>query len=166
MQSFKRSSALPASAQDVIAAISSEDYLVYRYDEAGIQSFELDIIEDSAERFESLVRRKASTDRLPGFARKITGDSVTLVQKQFWNRNQTPFLGELMMELEGLPGHILTRLELHDDGDGASTLHGHGEVVARIPLLGSRIEKLLVTRVGDGFERSAQAIREYLAGAG
>lgn len=165
MQRFERDSSIPASADEVIAAISTEEYLVYRYDEAGIESFELDIREDSDERFESHVRRKASTHKLPSFARKIAGDSVTLLQNQFWNRDQRPYTGELRLELEGLPGHILTRLQLVDNGDGSSTLRGQGEVEARIPLLGGRIEKMMVGKVSEGFERSAQAIREYLAQA-
>ena len=163
MQRFQRDSLIPASAETVVSAISSEEYLTYRYDEAGIQSFELDIVEDSIVRFESRVRRLASTEKLPGFARKLTGDTVTLLQHQFWNRQEQPFTGELKLELEGLPGHVLTRLTLVDNGDGSSTLHGHGEVEARIPLLGGRIEKMMIGKVGEGFERSAQAIREYLA---
>ena len=161
MQRFERESRLPASASEVIAAISCEDYLIYRYQESGIQSFELDIREDSPQRFESHVIRKASTEKLPGFARKITGDTVTLIQHQFWNRQAMPYTGELHMQLEGLPGHILTRLSLRDSNDG-SVLYGQGEVEAGIPLLGGRIEKLIVGKVAEGFERSAQAIREYL----
>ena len=165
MQRFERDSLIPAPAHIVVAAISTEDYLVYRYDEAGIRSFELDIREDNELRFESHVRRQASTDKLPGFARKLTGDTVTLIQHQFWDRQTQPYAGELRMELEGLPGHIVTRLTLSDNGDGSSTLFGQGEVEARIPLLGGRIEKMMVGKVGEGFERSAEAIREYLAKA-
>ncbi|MGJ8668014.1 MAG: DUF2505 domain-containing protein [Oceanococcus sp.] len=165
MQRFERSSLIPAPADTVVAAISTEDYLVYRYDEAGIQSFDLEIRQDNETRFESHVRRKTSTNKLPSFARKITGDTVTLIQHQFWNRQAQPYTGELRMELEGLPGHILTRLTLSDNGDGSSTLSGIGEVEARIPLLGGRIEKMMVGKVSEGFERSAVAIREYLAKA-
>ena len=162
MQRFERESRLPAPASEVIAAISCEEYLIYRYNESGIQSFELDIREDSPQRFESHVTRKAGTEKLPGFARKITGETVTLIQHQFWNRLEQPYTGELRMQLEGLPGHILTRLSLSDHADGGSTLYGDGEVEAGIPLLGKRIEKLIVGKVAEGFERSAQAIREYL----
>lgn len=165
MQAFERSSRIAAPADDIIAAISTAEYLIQRYDEAGIESFDLEIREDSAQRFESFVKRKVSTYKLPSFARKITGDTVTLLQTQFWKRNLQPYTGEMNLELEGLPGHILTRLELEDNGDGSSTLYGHGEVVARIPLLGGRIEKLIVGKVAEGFERSAQAIRDYLAQA-
>lgn len=165
MQHFERSSRIDSTADDVIAAISTAEYLIQRYDEAGIESFELEIREDSAQRFESFVRRKASTNKLPSFARKITGDSVTLLQTQYWKRGQQPYTGEMKLELDGLPGHIVTRLTLSDNGDGSSTLHGSGDVVARIPLLGGRIEKMMVGKVAEGFERSAQAIRDYLAAA-
>lgn len=166
MQRFERNSTLPAPADAVIAAIASETYLHYRYDEAGVEHYEIEIREDSPTRFESRVVRHAGTDRVPSFARKFTGDRVTIVQTQFWDRSATPYTGELQLELQGLPGHILTRLSLRDNGDGTSTLQGHGEVEARIPLVGKRIEKMLLDKVGDGFEHSAQKIRDYLTEQG
>ncbi len=162
MQRFERSSLLPAPADAVISAISSEDYLHYRYDEAGVEHYEIEIRENSPTRFESRVVRHAGTDRIPSFARKFTGDRVIIVQSQFWDRSREPYSGELHLELHGLPGHILTRLKLVDNGDGTSTLQGRGEVEARIPLVGKRIEKMLIDKVGDGFDHSAEKIRDYL----
>ncbi len=162
MQRFERISTLPAPADEVIAAIASEDYLHFRYDEDGVEHYEISICEDSPSRFESRVVRHAGTERIPAFARKFTGDRVIIIQSQFWNRSSTPYQGELQLELQGLPGHILTRLTLRDNGDGSSLLQGHGEVEARIPLVGKQIEKMLIERIGDGFEHSAQKIRDYL----
>ena len=162
MQQFESDCELPQSAAEVLAAIATEQYLRYRYDEDGIENFVLEIRSDTRQRFESFVSRSLKTDRLPAVARKIAGDSMTLLQNQHWDRSTTPYRGELRMQLEGLPGHIVTRLQLIDNGDGTSTLRGQGEVLAKIPLLGKQIEKMMIGKVGEGFERSADAIREYL----
>lgn len=163
MQTFSQSSQLPGSAAEILAAISTEAYLLHRYRDAELHHLHIEVSQDDETRFASSVRRTGSTSRLPGFAQKLVGDRLTLVQEQFWDRRAEPYQGGLDLHVEGMPGHVRTRLTLRDNGDGTSTLQARGEIQAGIPLLGGRIEKMLSSHAQEAFEKSVEAIRGYLA---
>jgi hypothetical protein len=162
MQRFEQSCVLPADAATVIAAISTEAYLRYRYADVSLHEFRIEISQDDASGFACVVTRRGSTAKLPGMVRKLAGDSLTMTQSQDWDRKTHPYQGRLNMALEGIPGHINTRMSLVDNGDGSSTLQVRGEMEARIPLFGGQIEKMLLSRVEEAFDNSAQAIRAYI----
>ena len=162
MQSFEHRTTLPAPTADVIAAITTREYLLFRYEDPELHHLHIEISQNDEEGFACTVSRSGSTDKLPGFVRKVAGEHLTLIQDQSWNGRQAPVDGHLHIHLEGLPGHVHVDLKLDDVGNGQSEMQAHGQVVAKIPLLGGRIEKMLVGRAEEAFAKSAEAISEYL----
>lgn len=162
MQSFRHSCTLPAPASQVIAAITTHEYLMYRYEEPDLHHLHIEISQNNEEGFACTVSRSGSTHRLPAFARKLTGDAITMIQDQAWTGRESPVQGHLHIHLEGLPGHVHVDLVLRDEGENQSVLEAKGQVVAKIPLLGGRIEKMLVGHAEEAFSKSAEAIRRYV----
>ncbi len=162
MQAFNHDCVLPATAAKVLAAIASEDYLRFRYADEDGHELHIQVEQDDAQAFVCVLTRSGSSEKLPGFARKLVGERLTMIQHQRWDRDTTPYRGHLRVQLEGLPGHVHTELRLSDNADGTATLAAHGELEARIPLLGRQIEKMLIGRAQETFRKSTQAIREYV----
>lgn len=162
MKRFTHSTELPAAAADVVATVSTEAYLRYRYEDASLDEFRLDVLQDDADAFECRVTRSGRPARLPAFAAKMLGERATLVQTTRWERAGEPYRGEVALWLEGLPGRISGTLTLSDSGPDRSRLAADGRIEVDIPLLGRRIEALLVERAEEGFAASAEAIARYI----
>lgn len=163
MQQFQHRSELPADASAVLAAVTTEEYLLYRYEDPELHHLHIEINKNDEQGFACVVSRRGSTNKLPGFARRVVGDAVTMVQEQSWHGHVPPVKGELRIHLEGLPGKITVDLTLRDIAPGRSALEATGHVEVGIPLIGGRLEKMLVGKAEEAFEKSAIAIREYVA---
>ncbi len=162
MQNFHNRCTLPASTSQVIAAITTEEYLLYRYEDPDLHHLHIEISQNDAQGFACCVTRSGSTHKLPGFVRSVLGDAITMVQSQTWQGRESPVHGTLRIHLEGLPGQVEFELKLSDVDERTSVLEAEGQVEVRIPLLGGRLEKLLLSKASEAFEKSMEAIRAYV----
>ena len=163
MQSFNDSITIAAPASRVVELITTETYLRLRYEEPQVQSFDLDITEDSDSAFAYQLRRNIATgDKVPRMARKIVGDTIKVVQTQRWDRVTPPFNAEMTVEAEGLPGAIGARTQLIDIDGNSCRLEVTGSVTVDIPLVGGQLEKLLAGKISDSLNQSSEAIRDYV----
>lgn len=164
MQQFNNSIELPASADTVIAAITSEDYIRFRYQESGIADFELDVQHDDADRFDYEVRRHIDVSgRVPKIAQRLVGDEMIVVQKQQWSRGGPDYKGLMLVQAEGLPGKIETDVSLHPVDNQRCRLSAEGRIQVNIRIIGNQLEKMMLGRAKESFSDSAQAIQDYLA---
>ena len=163
MKSFTHTLELPASADSVLASITSADYLNFRYKQGNVVNFELDITQNDAQGFEYNMRRDIdTTGQLPRMARKFVGDSIEVVQTQRWARDQAPYQGQITVNATGLPGTITTDtvLEAIDAEHCRIVATGHLEV--RLPVVGGSLEKLLEGKISESIADSIDAIRTYV----
>ena len=163
MQKFKNSIDLPASAEDVVKLITTEEYLRFRYEDAKVRNFSLAVEQDDSKGFSySLVREIDMAGKVPKMARKIVGDSMTVTQHQRWDRNAAPYPGTMTVEAQGLPGSISAATEVVAVSATTSRLVVNGEVRVSIPLVGGQLEKLLVSRIEESFFESGETVIEYI----
>src|SRR6185312_12007278 len=85
-------------------------------------------------------------DQLPDFLRGLTGGTLTVVQVETWDPRDGGGGrgGTIGVEIGGAPVRLSGTLSLALDGtgDGAQTVETiDGELRARVPLIGGRIEK-------------------------
>lgn len=78
-------------------------------------------------------------DGVPGFARKLVGEEINIVQEETWT---SPTDAALTVTIPGKPGDIRGTVHLAGDADG-TTETVSVEVVANIPLIGRKIEDFI-----------------------
>jgi len=105
------------------------------------------------------VDQRLKTEGIPSFARKLVGETIQLVQREEWTGHQASF----ELSIPGKPGHLRGTVTIEHDGDGAVE-RVQGEAKASLPLVGGKIEKLLVDMITQSLERSQARGAAWLAG--
>ncbi|MEO5662028.1 MAG: DUF2505 domain-containing protein [Nocardioides sp.] len=100
------------------------------------------------------------TTDLPGFGRKVVGETSKVVQAEAWNGADT---ADFSITMPPLPGgiHGIRTLKV----DGAGTLDTFdGESGVRIPLIGGKLETLIGSKLKDGWDNEHALGVSWLAG--
>lgn len=98
----------------------------------------------------------------PAMARAVGKDKMSYVQEQRWK------LGELKMFWTVVPDVMGDRVRSKGDfqlralGPAQVERLVTGEISANIPLMGSRVEKMVVADIEKGYERTADLTRDWL----
>ncbi len=149
----------PVAPQQVVRARCDPGYLEALCRRTG--AVEHDVQVDG---LRTVVRRVMPTDRFPDFARRLTGDRLTLLETTTWQPEADADgarRGEVHIRVEGAPvrpPHHRRAPGRHRRGGG-----GRGEVTAKVPLVGGRIEKAVL----PGLEAALAAqVDTYRAWAG
>lgn len=111
-------------------------------------------------------RRHLPSDGVPDFARAFVGPTLLLVETVRWGRADEDGEREAAMSLElpGLPVSFTGGTHLRRGEQEGSTLQVvDGDLEARIPLMGHRIEQAVATRISHIMHLEQEAAREWLA---
>jgi len=100
------------------------------------------------------------TDRLPGFAKKIVGGHINIVQSESWTGGGN---GQITVTVPGKPGEMTgTAILLLEDGGVTEKVDM--TVKVNLPLIGGKLEKLVVELTTEGFEKERAVGAAWLAG--
>jgi hypothetical protein len=155
---FRHENRYDASVEDVVAMQTDQAYrssLRSRTRSAGHEV----TVTDEGDTTVVLVDQRLKTQGIPSFAQKLVGETIHLKQREEWTGNQATF----ELTIPGKPGHLRGTVTVEPDGDGAVE-RLDGEARASIPLVGGKIEKLLVDLVTHSLERSQARGAAWLAG--
>ena len=86
---------------------------------------------------------------IPAFARKIAGESVTVVQAESWSDDA--YECDFSVSPQGLPARITGTRTLVEDGTGTLDVF-EGEAHAKVPLVGGKLEGLLRDKLTHGWD--------------
>lgn len=75
----------------------------------------------------------------PAFAKKFVGDEINVLHEEEWS---SPTSGRLNVTIPGKPGSMTATVRVTSD-DAGVTLLVEGEVTAKIPLIGGKIEDFI-----------------------
>ena len=98
------------------------------------------------------VDQTQSSDRVPGFAKKLVGDEIRILQEESWG---SPTRGDITVTIPGKPGQISGTASVDENGSGVVE-RVVLEITVGIPLVGGKIESL----VGDKLLSSLKAENE------
>jgi carbon monoxide dehydrogenase subunit G len=98
--------------------------------------------------FNLVVDQQQNTKDLPGFARTFAGDSTQAIQREVW---LGPTGGNLSIEAPGKPTTVSGTIRLEADGAGTREVV-ELEIKVKVPLVGGKLEKLLVEKITDGMD--------------
>lgn len=147
----------PASPADVVAARCDPAYLDVLARRTGAVDHSVEV-----DGLQTVVRRVMPTDRFPDFAR-MTGERLTLVEKTTWRAAPDPDgsrRADVAMHVEGAPVTSTTTTVVRPEGDGAVE-QVSGQVTAKVPLVGGRIEKAVLPALDAALEAQVDAYREW-----
>lgn len=146
----------------VLAATSTEDAIRARLAEIGGEHAELLSFTPSGDGVSFKLRQGISADRLPQAVRVIHKGDLMVERTQTWTRDGNGYTGTATAVVSGVPGEITARTSLKREGD-KTVLANLGEVVVRIPLLGSKLESVIAEQVTKLLHREAEFTAKWLA---
>jgi hypothetical protein len=97
---------------------------------------------------------------IPGFARKVVGDEINIVQTEDWT---APAKGNIHVTIPGKPGEMSGTALLTEDPDG-TTETVNLTVKVNIPLVGGKLEGLVADLLSKALRAEHQVGRRWLAG--
>jgi hypothetical protein len=88
-------------------------------------------------------------DDVPGFAKKLVGDEINILQEEEWS---SPTQADLSVTIPGKPGSMVGTIRLVGDDSGTTEVVS-AQVKVNIPLVGGKIEGF----IGDMLLRALRA---------
>lgn len=98
---------------------------------------------------------------VPGFAKKILGETSSVVQEETWDRSQRK--GMVSIQVKTLPGTLRSENTLTEKA-GVSTKTFNWEINVKIPLVGGKLEQLVADDIKGKIEPEQAAAKQLLAG--
>lgn len=99
------------------------------------------------------------TDKVPSFAKKIVGESTTIVQTETWTSADR---GDIHVSIPGKPGEMRGTATLVETG-GVTTETVDLEITVKIPLIAGKIEELLAKLLGSALRAEERTGKAWLA---
>ena len=114
------------------------------------------------ETFSATIDQSHGTDRLPGFAKKIVGGHINIVQNESWTDGHH---GDITVTVPGKPGQMTGTAVLVQDADGV-TEKVDMAVTVNLPLIGGKAEGLIADMLGKALRAEHTVGRDWLAKRG
>jgi hypothetical protein len=108
---------------------------------------------------EVLIDQVQAAEGLPGFAKKLVGDEINIVQKETWDGQAA----DVEVTIPGKPGHMTGTATLTESG-GTTTERVDLEIKVNIPLVGGKIEGLIADMLLKSLKTENTVGRDYLSG--
>ena len=109
---------------------------------------------------EVLIDQVQAAAGLPGFAKKLVGDEINIVQKETWTDDTH---ADVEVTIPGKPGHMTGTIDLTESG-GRTTERVDLEIKVNIPLVGGKIEGLIADMLLKALKTENTVGRDYLSG--
>jgi len=106
-----------------------------------------------------VIDEQQRTAGVPSFAKKFVGESTRVIITQVWRGREASY----EIETPGKPTHVTGTAAVAENATG-STLTYDLEVKASVPLIGGKLEKLVVDLTREGFEKEQGVGAAWLAG--
>lgn len=130
-------------ADTVLRMFTTEAYYMDKYEQLGGRKPKVLESEKTDNEFLITVRHALDATKLsfPDLLKKRMGDHILLRQTDRWVVDQSA--GRIDIDIEKAPVDIAIDLKLAENGPGKSRLTLTFDIDARVPLLGSKIEKAI-----------------------
>jgi hypothetical protein len=116
-------------------------------------------VETEGEATTVVVDQQQQVVGVPSFAKKFVGDSTRAITTQVWRGLQASYV----VETPGKPTSIAGTATLTASGDGSVLVYDL-DVKASVPLIGGKLEKLVVELTGEGYDKEQGVGSAWLAG--
>jgi Protein of unknown function (DUF2505) len=152
-----------APARDVYEVLVDADHLRARLEQMGGKDPAL--LEHSVDASGARVRLRQTVpvEFLPSVVRRFTGDDLVLDRVETWRpRDGGGYDGTVQVTVRGLPGSLSGTQRL-TDVDGGAVTEVEGEAAVNVPMVGGRIEGVVVDQLGQLLDAEDDFTRRRLA---
>lgn len=101
-----------------------------------------------------------ATDKVPAVAKKLVGSEIQIIQKETW---PTSTNGDVVVTIPGKPGDVKGTVALAQVGDDV-VQSVRLAIKVSVPLMGGKIEDMLVDLLGKALAKEHEVGRAWLAG--
>ncbi len=154
---------LPLSPDAVCAMYADPRYAEVRAEALGATSARSNVSGEPAGAFTVTTTLVMPTKGIPDVARPFVGSSVTITEEQSW---QAPGAdgsraGSTRLVVEGTPASMTGTMRLEAVGADGARITVDGDMVAKVPLIGGRLERAAAPYVGKILRREEKAAAAY-----
>jgi hypothetical protein len=157
-----------ATSQEVFAMLADEEFQARKCQATGALSHTVSISRDG-DRTVIVTNRDLPTDHFPDFIKKMVGATLTVTETQDWGPADPDGArqGTLTVDIVGSPIDLTGSLSLGPAGAGSngSVESVDGDLRAKIPLLGGRIEKAAAPTIESAIRAERETGQVWLASA-
>lgn len=159
---FDETTSLPLPPAETARMISDPEYTAIRGRVLGASSATSQVTGDPDGEMTIVTELSMPTDRVPDIAKRFVGKTVTIKETQTWAApaDSGERTGRIRIEVPGIPVSVegTSRLTPQDDH---SQMEVSGDLTAKIPLVGGKLEKAAAPYIGRVFKAEERAAREY-----
>jgi hypothetical protein len=148
-----------ASVDDVYAMLGDPAYRKAVGEYQHVQDFACEIT-PSGDGMEVRLELAHGTDGIPSFAKRLVGNEIRFVQQESW---ESPSSADIHVTIPGKPGEITGTVSLAQSGDDV-VQQVDASVKVSIPLVGGKVEDLIVGFLGKAFAAENKVGVKWLAG--
>lgn len=154
---------LPLTAREAASMYADPDYTEIRRRTLGATRAESSVEGSPEGAFTVRTELSMPTDRVPDMVKPFVGSSVTIHEKQSWSAPAADGgrEGTMTLEVAGTPAGLNAALRLAPSGEEASSVEIDGDLVAKIPLLGPRLEKAAIPYVSTVLRAEERSAKTY-----
>lgn len=155
---------LPLSARAAAEMYADPEYTEIRRRTLGAAQAESTLEGDPAGSFTVRTELSMPTDRVPDMVRPFVGSSVTIREEQSWSAPEQDGSrrGTMHLDVVGTPAGLTATLRLTPTVESTSTVEIDGDLVAKVPLLGPRLEKAAIPYVSTVLRAEERSASTYL----
>jgi hypothetical protein len=150
--------AYDAPPADVLAMVTDPLFWDKVADATGALSSKATVSTDGAST-RVVVDQEQEVAGVPSFAKKFVGESTRAITTQVWTGTEASYV----VDTPGKPTSMKGTASIAENGSG-STLTYDLEVKASVPLVGGKLEKLVVELTTEGLEKEQAVGAAWLAG--
>ena len=151
-----------ASADAVWAMLHDRAYLDAKYQALGDNSTDVQTFDTADDSISLKVERIVPAD-LPDFAKKILGDTNRIEQAEKWTAVGDGYSCDLKIEFPGKPLHVTGKLDVKPTGDASADWVVNMEVKSSVPLVGGKLEGVVVKETLASLDKEYAFNQEWLA---
>jgi hypothetical protein len=141
--------------------ISDQAYWEQKYSATGATHISFDRFEATDDAVTVATTRDVPAD-LPGFAKKIVGDTNRVTQVERWTRSGDSAHCDITIEVRNVPGGTRGVMDMRPDGDG-SQWTADFDITISIPLVGGKFERLMRDETAGSFAQEKVFNDSWLA---
>ncbi|RLV49874.1 DUF2505 domain-containing protein [Nocardioides mangrovicus] len=147
-----------ASAEQVYAMLGDEKFRNLVCDAQRVIRKDVSIT-PAGEGMTVRIEQVQTAQGIPSFATKFVGEEITILQEEQW---ASPTQGTVHVSIPGKPGEMNGTITISESG-GTTTETVHMDCKVSIPLVGGKIEGLLVDLLTKALKAENRVGRDYLA---
>ena len=106
--------------------------------------------------------RLTNAEEIPAIAKKFTGDHLSYVETRTWSQKKLANTWVIAPEVKGASVEAKGVTEFVADGNGC-VRRTKGSITVSLPLIGKKIEEMVLQSITDTFKKNADYCRDYLS---